>query len=77
MVLIVRTLEKCGVQLNASGNTALTQFKDYQDISGYARAAVAALVKSGVITGNGNYLNPNANITRAEIAAILYRILAK
>lgn len=40
----------------------------------YAKEAIATLVKSGVITGNNNQISPKNNISRAEAAAMIYRI---
>jgi hypothetical protein len=51
-------------------------FADYSDISDYSRSAVAALVKVGIITGSDdNKLYPKGNLTRAQTAAIIYRLM--
>jgi hypothetical protein len=55
---------------------AESEFADRDEISGYAREAVAALVARGVILGRpGNIFDPQGRATRAEFAAILHRFL--
>ncbi len=36
---------------------------------------MAALVSQGVASGAGDTINPRGNLTRAEMAALLYRLL--
>jgi hypothetical protein len=50
---------------------------DKELISPYAVNSVAALVKEGLIVGNGDQLNPLGNTTRAEAAAFLHKIYDK
>lgn len=49
-----------------------TSFTDYTAISDYARPSILALKELGIVSGdlNGN-VNPNAKITRAEIAKVI------
>jgi len=50
-------------------------FEDDGQIADYAKDAVYALFRSNVISGsNGNY-NPNGDVTRAEVAAMLQNFL--
>lgn len=51
-------------------------FHDFDEVSDYAKTASATLCANGIITGNpdGVFL-PLASITRAEVAAVLYRVL--
>ncbi|MDF2989282.1 MAG: exported protein of unknown function, partial [Eubacterium sp.] len=46
-------------------------------VSNYALESVAALVKNEIIAGSGGNINPKQNVTRAETAAILYKIYIK
>jgi uncharacterized repeat protein (TIGR02543 family) len=49
-------------------------FSDENEISDYARTAVIMCYETGIIIGKpGNVFDPNAYVTRAESAAILYR----
>ncbi|NLM43432.1 MAG: S-layer homology domain-containing protein [Clostridiales bacterium] len=54
--------------------TYLDQFGDKDQISDYAREAVALMVELGFIKGDGININPKGNTTRAEAAVVLYRI---
>jgi len=59
-----------------SGKT-LDQFSDAKRIDSWAREAMALLVKTGVISGNGGMLNPTSTTTRAEMSQLLYNLLSK
>lgn len=49
---------------------------DYASVSDYAKTAVSVMYKHGILEGDddGNF-NPQSNATRAEVAAIFYRLL--
>lgn len=75
MVMIVRAMNAAGMSTAGSG-AGLTGFADGAQVSGYARDAVTALVGLGVVQGDElGRLNPQASITRAEMAVILHRVL--
>ena len=58
---------------NSSGTSS---FADAGKIADFAKDAVELMRKSGVITGDEKgYFKPKANATRAEVAAVLTRIL--
>jgi hypothetical protein len=46
-------------------------------VAAWARAAAAFSVGSGLIVGNGGLIRPEDNITRAESAAVILRLLQK
>ncbi len=50
-------------------------FNDEDVIADYAKAAVAALSAKGIILGSDGFFNPTNNMTRAEAATIIQRIL--
>ena len=61
--------------LNLSSDSEAS-FDDTAEISGYAVGAVSALHKQGIVNGReNNCFAPHEFITRAEAAAMLYRIL--
>ena len=54
--------------------TTATTFDDGANISDYAKEAVAAMQKAGIINGKpGNVFDPQGTATRAEVAAMLHR----
>ncbi len=75
MVLIYRALEKTGHSLSDGKSSDLAGYSDTNKISGYALTAVATLVKDNIIQGSNNQINPRGNMTRAEMAVVLYRIV--
>lgn len=74
MVILKRTADTLGITLPA-GRSSLSQFQDAWQVADYARGAVEALVAAGVITGSDGRVNPKSPISRAEMAAALYRVL--
>lgn len=51
---------------------------DKDEISGYAKEAVAALGEKGIMNGDENgFFNPKNNATRAETAKVIYDLLGK
>lgn len=78
MTLIMRALDYAPQYAVPSGSASdLAGFSDRGEIAEYARDYVAALVRAGIILGSDGKLNPRGNVTRAEMATILYRILTK
>ena len=70
--ILYRYAEKTGITLPKVA-TAIT-FSDDANISGYAKEAVAAMQRAGIINGKpGNIFDPNGIATRAEVAAMLHR----
>ena len=64
--------------VDVSKTTALTQFTDADQISPFAREAMAWAVETGLISGFGNgLLDPQGGATRAQAAAILMRYETK
>lgn len=70
MVFLKRTLDCTHLSLQAG---SLSGFSDTSQISSYAVDAVSELVGAKVIGGTNGKLNPKANVTRAEMAVMLYR----
>ena len=51
-------------------------FRDDADIANYAKEAIEAFFKAGIINGKpGNVFDPQGEATRAEVAAMLRRFL--
>lgn len=54
----------------------LSGFEDASSISDYAKFGIASSLKAGIITGrDGNLAAPKSNITRAEVAVMVKRLL--
>lgn len=61
-----------------NGNTSvLNSFTDADQISGWARPMVSAIVEAGLAVGNQGKLNPKSSITRAEFATIIDHAIAQ
>ncbi|AEY66993.1 S-layer homology domain-containing protein [Clostridium sp. BNL1100] len=57
------------------GTTSNTQFSDEKEVSSWARTSVFGMEAKGYVNGNKGKFNPKANITRAEIVAIINNIV--
>lgn len=77
MVIMLKALEVKGITYEQDGNDYLARYSDNNQISDYAKDAVAFLTKLGVVQGSEGKLNPKQLATRAEIAVILQNILDK
>ena len=55
--------------------SVLDRFADRDQIADYAKGHTATLVAQGIVGGTGNGISPKGNLTRAEMAALLYRII--
>jgi len=61
--------------LKASAKDSLSKFTDVSKISPAYKETLAIAVTNGIIQGSANKLNPKSNITRAEFAVILSKII--
>ncbi|OAS17818.1 S-layer homology domain-containing protein [Paenibacillus oryzisoli] len=80
MVIIDRAmsitqLEK--VKTDAAAIDLLSSFTDVTTIPSWARQAIASAVKQGIAQGAENKLAPSDNITRAQTATMIRRMLIK
>ena len=74
--ILYRAMPLLGLYMPEADLSILDQFADQAQIASYARAPMAVLVSLGIFNGTGSGLNPKGNLTRAEMAALLYRLLA-
>ncbi len=77
-VIILRAMKFAGFEPVAGDDGYLQIFADSADISAWAGASVAALVREEIIQGRPNGLfAPHDDITRAEAAHLLYSVWRK
>ena len=79
MVMIARAMNITGLKSGVAATEAdslLSVFGDWQQASSWAKEYIAACVKAGLVSGKeGNSLEPKEDITRAEVAVIVKRLL--
>lgn len=56
--------------------TVIDGFKDGNLVADWARESVAAIVGGGYVAGADGYINPENNISRAEFAVVMDRLVA-
>ena len=75
MTLIYRTLNILDLDLKYTSSNRTGNFSDYNKVSAYAKDPLKYLIEHGVVLGSDGKINPKSNITRAEMAVILHRVL--
>ena len=71
MVQVYRALKQVGYPLEQASIDELNKYEDANQISDYAKEAIAALTKNGIVNGTGKGINPKGLTNRAEVAKIL------
>lgn len=75
MVLLSRAMKAVNKKIPKGLGKKMSYYSDYNNVSDYAMEAVAELLGADIIQGSGNNLNPRGNVSRAEMAVLLQRIL--
>jgi hypothetical protein len=74
MVLVANAMEYADKLVVDGSEQDMDTFADADKLAGYAISSVATLVKNGLVSGNGNGINPNGTATRAEVATVMYKV---
>ena len=74
-VILARAMAVAGRPLASASDSEISGYSDADSVSAYAVPSVAALVKAGILQGNGSALYPKHLISRAEMSVILFRAL--
>ncbi|WP_155973110.1 Ig-like domain-containing protein [Paenibacillus sp. Leaf72] len=81
MVILSKAMAITGLKdtlLEQSADNALRPFEDAAKVAAWAQSSVADNVQAGLVFGrNGALLAPKGNMTRAEVATIIQRLLQK
>jgi len=81
MAMIERAMKLTGLKVElqpSDADTLLTGFEDSSQVAEFAKESAAACVKLEIISGKGgDFLAPKDNISRAEVAAVVRRLLSK
>lgn len=78
MAMIVQVMRLTGLEVSVSGTEVealLAPFADRMTVDAWAQPAFAAVVHSGLVKGAAGNLRPQSEITRAETATIVQRLL--
>ena len=75
MVIVTKALEVSEIELEKPNLDDLLEYNDANEISGYAKEAVATLTGAGLVKGFGGGVHPKRMATRAEIVVILNLLL--
>ncbi|MFD2328337.1 S-layer homology domain-containing protein [Cohnella sp. GCM10020058] len=80
MTIIAKAMKLTGLA-NRAGNTdtagALGAFADASEAGAWSLDSIASTVNAGLVAGQGDKLMPKANVSRAEVATLIQRLLQK
>ena len=81
MTMIARAMKITGLTValtDSDISSLLGAYLDVASASDYAKDSIVACLKAGIISGTGNAtVSPQADITRAEVAVMVQRLLQK
>ena len=72
--ILRRALPLLGIDCEDGDPAILTYYSDFSSISAYALTPTATLVSQGIVSGKGDGIDPAGRLTRAEMAALLYKL---
>ena len=78
LVMISRAMEiaKLDIEINENQiNEEIIKFKDFNEISDWSKESVAKCIRKEIVLGSNEKLNIKDNITRAETATIIRKLL--
>ncbi len=75
--LLYNALKALNELPQGSTGKMLSDFTDSGEIAIWAKEAMSMLVKSGTVSGDGGRLDPTGGSTRAQMAQVLYKLLAQ
>ena len=73
--ILRRALPLLGIDCEDGDPDILKHYSDYSSIAAYALTPTATLVSQGIVSGKGDGIDPAGKLTRAEMAALLYKLL--
>lgn len=75
--LLYNALKVIGQLPQGDSGKTLSNFTDADQIDAWAEEAITLLVETGTVGGSGGKLTPTDTTTRAEMAQVLYNLLAE
>ena len=76
-LMVQRTLKAAGLKADDGTAEDLAGYGDAAYVDAYARGAVTCLLQQGILPANGSSISPKGNLTRAAMAVLLHRAMAK
>ena len=73
--ILRKAMPLLGKECPDAGRLVLDSFADKDLIADYAKGHTATLVAQGIVSGKGDGIDPRGQLTRAEMAALLYKII--
>ncbi|MEK0316870.1 S-layer homology domain-containing protein, partial [Cohnella sp. 56] len=80
MAIVAKAMKLTGLAdsaATADRAASLSGFADAGAVGQWALEGIASAVEAGLVTGQGGKLLPKANVSRAEVAVLIHRLLQK
>ena len=72
MTMLYKAMDVCGY-VKSNGSTDLSMYSDANEVSNVnAKIAIGTLTKMGIVSGSDGKIMPNSNMSRAEMAVLMY-----
>ena len=78
--MVTRAAKLSGIEADMNVLTAkdiLEKFADFNNISAWSISSMGFCVKDGILDGDTENISPKENVTREQVAVMLYRMLGK
>ncbi|MFI3253356.1 MAG: S-layer homology domain-containing protein [Eubacteriales bacterium] len=75
LLMLSNAMAYAGKELKIADTSILDNYNDGWKVSSYARAGLANMVETGIISGSYGNLNPTAAISRAEMAVVIHQAM--
>ncbi len=78
MAVIAKAMRLAGIESginDAEATEILDRFSDSGNVSRWAKLAVAECIEAGIVSGSNGRLNPQNNISQAEVAILIKKLL--
>lgn len=75
MMMLSKAMDLANKGVPTANISVLNQFSDASVVATYAKSAMAAMVNGGLLSGSNGNLNPEQNMTRAEMAVVLHQAM--
>lgn len=78
--MTARAAKLCGLETDMNVLTAkdiLEKFEDFNTVSAWSISSMGFCVKEGILDGNTENVTPKENVTREQVAVMIFRMLGK
>ena len=75
--MVQRTFQAAGLEAADGTEESFAGYSDANLVDAYARGAVSGLLQQGIMPTRNGSISPRAALTRADMALLLHRAIAR